>query len=344
MNEPAANEFTVAVVAATGHTGRFVIADLLRRGITPIAIARNAASLEAADFDERVIRRHATVEDTGSLDRALEGARAVINAAGPYFATAEAVASAALRARIHYTDFSAEQEAVANLFEKFNKPAREAGLLFLPALAFFGGLSDLMVTALMEGWDAADSVETYIGFDRWHPTKGSRNTIDGNYVGDLVFTGGCLTKASSPPAQKPWVFADPVGDQVVLELPLCETILITRHVKTAEHHNYLTQVAIQDVTNPSTPFPKAVDELGRSAQNFVVDVVVSRGNERRRAFTRGRDAYAVSAVLTGEVIDRLLRRQFIKVGVRAPGEVFPAAELLKTLGPEYATFKVLTTS
>jgi 2-methylisocitrate lyase-like PEP mutase family enzyme len=38
----------VAVVGATGYTGRFVVADLLRRGITPIAIARNAAALDPA--------------------------------------------------------------------------------------------------------------------------------------------------------------------------------------------------------------------------------------------------------------------------------------------------------
>jgi uncharacterized protein YbjT (DUF2867 family) len=38
----------VAVIGATGYTGRFVVADLLRRGITPIAIARNAAALDAA--------------------------------------------------------------------------------------------------------------------------------------------------------------------------------------------------------------------------------------------------------------------------------------------------------
>ena len=33
----------VAVVGATGHTGRFVVAELLRREMTPIAIARDPA-------------------------------------------------------------------------------------------------------------------------------------------------------------------------------------------------------------------------------------------------------------------------------------------------------------
>ena len=57
-------------------------------------------------------------------------------------------------------------------------------------------------------------------------------------------------------------------------MPFSETVLLSRHVKTAEHHNYLTQVAITDVLDPSTPPPKAADAMGRSAQNFVVEVVV----------------------------------------------------------------------
>src|SRR5437879_13433429 len=101
MNQMEATTPDVAVIGATGYTGRFVVADLLRRGITPIAIARNAAALEAANFDKKVIRRQATVDDAGSLDRALQGAQAVINTAGPCTDTADPVASAALLARLH---------------------------------------------------------------------------------------------------------------------------------------------------------------------------------------------------------------------------------------------------
>jgi len=48
-NQPIAKP-TVAVYGATGHTGRFVIAELLRRGITPIAIGRNAESPFSSKF------------------------------------------------------------------------------------------------------------------------------------------------------------------------------------------------------------------------------------------------------------------------------------------------------
>jgi len=342
MNQMDATTPAVAIIGATGYTGRFVVADVLRRGITPIAIARNAAALEAANFDKQVIRRQATVDDAESLDRALQGAHAVINTAGPFIDTAAPVASAALRAKIHYVDVAAEQVPTGKLFEKFDAPARTAGLVVLPAMAFFGGLADLMVTALMQDWDAADSVETLIGFDRWHPTPGTRNTIERKAVGNLVFTGGRLTPAPSSPAQKHWHFAEPVGDQVVLEMPFSETVLLSRHVKTAEHHNYLTQVAITDVLDPSTPPPKAADAMGRSAQNFVVEVVVTRGDDHRRAVTRGCDGYAVTAPLTGEAVERLLKGQFSSAGAHAPGEIFDATAILAALGPDYP-FEILTT-
>jgi hypothetical protein len=48
-----------AVFGATGYTGRFVIAELLRREMTPIAVARDAEAPATTDFpDGEVMRRH----------------------------------------------------------------------------------------------------------------------------------------------------------------------------------------------------------------------------------------------------------------------------------------------
>jgi len=49
----------VAVVGATGHTAHFVINELLRRKMSPVAIARNSETLAKARFSGDVIRRHA---------------------------------------------------------------------------------------------------------------------------------------------------------------------------------------------------------------------------------------------------------------------------------------------
>src|SRR6266481_4671919 len=166
MDKMSTTKPVVAVFGATGHTGRFVIAELLRRKVTPIAIARDAAALSATNFPElEVFRRQATVDDAASLDRALHGAQAVINCAGPFIDTADAVASAALRARIHYVDVCAEQASAKKTPETFDANARQAGVAVVPSMAFYGGLPDLMATAALKDWGFSDSIEIMMGLD-----------------------------------------------------------------------------------------------------------------------------------------------------------------------------------
>src|SRR5687768_1941139 len=100
---------TVVVYGATGHTGRFIVAELIERGYTPILSGRDAARLEvlAKEWDGLSVRA-ATADDPESLDRALAGADAVINSAGPFAVTAGPLVEAALRAGIPYLDVAAE--------------------------------------------------------------------------------------------------------------------------------------------------------------------------------------------------------------------------------------------
>ena len=339
MNNQLIAKPTVAVYGATGYTGRFVVAELLRRGMTPIAVARNAKALSAANYPENEVScRQAIVEDPASLDRALHGAQVVINCAGPFIDTADAIASAALRGGSHYVDVCAEQITTSQTLEKFNEPARKAGVAVVPAMAFFGGYTDLMVTALLSDWKAVDSIDILIGIDRWNPTQGTRNTIGRNTVGNLVISGGRLVPKSDSTEAKRWKIPGPLGDQAVVEVPFSESILISRHVKTDELHNYLPEIALSQVLNSETPGPKATDALGRSAQNFVVEVVIKRGNEQRRALSRGRDGYAVTAPLACEAVTRLLKEKH-PAGAHAPGEIFDAKAFLGSLGHDY-TFEM----
>src|SRR5690606_26838257 len=90
--EVRAVQHAVTVFGAYGHTGRFVAAELRRRGWSVILSGRDAerlAGLPAAHPGLEV--RAATVNDPASLDRALAGAAAVINCAGPFLDTATPV-------------------------------------------------------------------------------------------------------------------------------------------------------------------------------------------------------------------------------------------------------------
>jgi short subunit dehydrogenase-like uncharacterized protein len=331
---------TVAVFGAAGHTGRFVVAELFRRGIVPIAIARDLAALTAANFgDIEVTRRRASVDDVDALDQAIDGAGAVINCAGPFLETSDAVAAAAIRSGIHYLDVTAEQPSVRATLDKYDIPARKAGIVVVPGMGFYGGFGDLLVAAALGDWDHADAIEIMVGLDSWHPTRGTRITGEKNTARRMVIAKGQLAPVPLPSAEKDWDFGDPLGRQAMVEVPLSEVILIARHLKTDELHTYISSNALSDISDPATPAPKA-DATGRSPQRFVVDAMVSRGGKSRRITARGRDIYAFTAPLVCEATARLLEGNFTSAGAQPPAAIFDAHEFLSALSPNHLTFEV----
>jgi uncharacterized protein YbjT (DUF2867 family) len=323
----------VAVFGASGHTGRFVVEELLRRGLRPIPIGRDASRL--AGFQDRGMEaRTADVEDQASLDRALAGAAAVINCAGPFLDTAEPLVAAAVRARVHYLDVTAEQPSVLAIFERFAAPARDAGIVVVPAMGFYGGFGDLLATAALGGWESADEIRIGIALDSWQPTAGTRLTGQRNTATRLVIRGGKLVSLGSPSPTSSWTFPEPFGVQEVMELPFTETVLIGRHLRVSNLHSYLNLAPLRDLRDSKTPPPVAADETGRSAQTFLVDVTVRNGLEIRRAIARGRDIYAFTAPLVVEAIERILDGVTDGVGVLSPGELFDAPNFLRALAPE----------
>ncbi|MGI5231760.1 saccharopine dehydrogenase NADP-binding domain-containing protein [Actinoallomurus sp. CA-142502] len=330
---------TVVVFGAYGHTGRFVVAELLERGFVPVLAGRDPEKLGAlAASHPGLDARRASVDDPASLDRALAGADAVINCAGPFAATAAPVIEAALRGGVPYVDVAAEIEAIVDTFAHFADRARAAGAAVVPAMAFYGGLADLLVTAAMDEWTGADEVHVAYGLDSWHPTYGtraagavSRQRRDGRRV--RYARGRLEYRDDEPPAHK-WVFPDPMGARDVIgEFTMADVVTIPSHVSVPEVRTYMTVEAARDVASPDTPAPVAADEHGRSAQSFVVDVVVRSGVRERRAAAYGRDIYAVTAPLAVEAVHRILTGRTRTAGVASAGEIFDAPDFLTALAP-----------
>jgi hypothetical protein len=323
----------VAVFGATGHTGRFVIAELLRRGFKAVAIGRDATRLAASEFPRDVSIKLGSIDDPASLDRALVGVAAVINCAGPFLDTAHAVASAAMRAHIHYLDVTAEQASAHAMLDHFGAAAADAGIVVMPAMGFYGGFLDLLATAATAGWDSVDDIRIGIALDRWWPTPGTRHTGRRNTAQRLVVNDGRLVPLV-PTAPSSWSFASPFGNQDMTEVPFSEMILIARHIRASHVRTYLNDTSLRDVRDPATPPPTPIDEARRSAQTFLVELDVRKGSERRHVMARGRDIYAFTAPLVVEAVHRILTGKVTRYGAAAPGEIFEAAGYLSALTPE----------
>jgi Saccharopine dehydrogenase NADP binding domain len=247
----------VVVYGAYGHTGRFVVGELLRRGCNPVLSGRAPDRLAGlAAGHPGVVARAATIESPSALDRAMDGAAAVINCAGPFAFTAAPVIDAALRARIPYLDVMAEPEIAEATFDDYDVCARELGVAIAPALGFYGGLGDLAATAAMRDWDGADEICLAYALSSWRPTLGTRATIDSACVrrkgGRLTFLDGRVGLRRDEAPAGVWTFPDPIGAQpVAFEFPTADCVTISSHLTVGAIRECIT-VAPLETSPPRT--------------------------------------------------------------------------------------------
>ena len=305
----------VAVIGAGGHTGSFVIAELQHRGMTPIPCGRAT-----------------------NLDLAFQGADAVINCAGPFAATAARVIEPAIRAGIPYLDVTAEIEVVTDTFANY----AEAGIPVVPAAAFYGGLGDLLATAAMGDWPAADHLTIAYALSSWRPTPGTRATgrvsAQRRNGRRIAYTGCRLQFREGDAPRTDWTFPAPIGTRPVIgEVTMADSATIPTHLDTPEISTYMSSNALDDLSALDPSGPVAVDERGRSAQTFLVEVVARSGGVERRAVASGRDIYAVTAPLVVEAACRILGGAGDTAGVASVGARFDAADFLSSLSPNHLT-------
>ena len=321
----------VVVLGAGGHTGRFVIDALRREGVTAIPATRSGqfVATDGTKEDGRTL----DFSRPDKLDRTLQGVSAVINCAGPFFDTALPAAEAAIRAGIPYLDVAAEQTTALRLFDTLDESAKSAGVTIVPAMAFYGGLSDLLVSALVNDDSDVDSIEIAMGLDSWHPTAGTRLTGEKNIYPRVIVRDGALAPIPDPAPGGRWTFPGPLGDQPITCVALSEIILISRHINAQSITSFMNLKPLEDLHDSNTPPPQPNDARGRSAQNFVIDARVTAHGETKQAMATGVDIYAASAPIIVKACLALLDGDR-KPGVRAPCEVFDARSFLAGLEPD----------
>ena len=331
----------MAVFGAYGHTGRFVVAQLLERGFVPVLSGRDAGRLRelAAVSGPGLDVRPASVDDPASLDRALAGTAAVINCAGPFATTAAPVIEAALRAGIPYVDVAAEIEANARHVRPLHgpRPRRRSGdrpgdgLLRRPRRPA-GHRGD---GRLDDGRRGAHRVRPeQLAPHAPGPARRARISRERRGGRRVRYTNGQLEYHDDALPTLKWPFPDPMGTRAVIgEFTMADVVTVPSHLTIPEVRTYMTVEAAGDLAAPDTPAPSAVDEHGRSARPSSSTSSSAPATAERRAVARGQDIYAVTAPLAVEAVHRILTGRTRTVGVASAGEIFDASDLLRALSP-----------
>ena len=120
----------IALLGATGYTGKLVAAELSKKGVPHRLGGRSPEKLATVPSDaERFVL---DVGESGRLDEFLDGATALISTVGPFVRLGMPAVEAAARNRVPYVDSTGEQQFMADVYEKF----ADAPVPIVPACAF----------------------------------------------------------------------------------------------------------------------------------------------------------------------------------------------------------------
>jgi short subunit dehydrogenase-like uncharacterized protein len=336
----------IAVHGASGFTGGLAVAEVGRRGFSPVLVGRDArrlrkAAADAGTADAEV--RVAGLDDPTALAAAFEGCDAVVNAAGPFALWGEPVVRAAIAAGCHYVDTTGEQAYIRQVLDTVGPDAERAGVTVVPAMADDGGPGDLI--AHLTARELADVADLLV-VDARRPGAASRGTARSMGAvfdaGPLEYVDGTWRPATGGHS---WIAVPGEAEPVALTpFALPGVVTVPRHVRVGRVRSGIrTEVA--ELFASLTPdvvdsVPEVLDEEARSTTRWLMLVEASAGTGRRaRGWVTGPDAYGLTAVIAIEGARRLVA-DGAPAGALAPAQAFDAADFLDALAPEGVTWRV----
>ncbi len=326
----------IAIYGANGHTGRLVAAELLDRGEEVVLAGRNAAALHAMAEElasTSVQVKVAPLDDPRALRELASGVAVLIHCAGPFAETCEPVASAAVAGGCHYLDHAVEPHPVKFLFETYQGAAERAGIVMVPQISFYGGLADLLASAVAEGLGEVDRLTVGYSVNGWRMTPAAVRTAE-LLIGEIdriTHVGGEQRVGPVEIRNTVFPFPPPVGPRTMIApFPSGEVVTIPRHVAVRTVESQLTSSTFEDertfTSQHATPAERAQSDFTIAVQAVAV------GGGGRNGHVRGHDIWRAGALASVEGAIRLVHGDGPKEpGVLSTAEAFPAEPFLRTL-------------
>jgi short subunit dehydrogenase-like uncharacterized protein len=331
----------LAVLGATGYTGRLVVDEARRAGVALRLVGRRREALEelADDGEETVV---ADGTDEPALRAAFEGAFAVASIAGPFLEIGFAPVRAAIAAGAHYLDITGEQAFTHRVYDELGPGAADAGVVLLSAFGMDYVPGDLAARLAAEPLDEPlDEVAVAYSFSGAGTSRGTKRTM-ALLAGrpHLAWVEGALVESRLGATSR--AFAFPFGESDVVEWGGAEPLTVPRHTRVATVRSYarLPKAAAKaaPLARPALALAAKVAGDGpspeeRAGARIAVVAEARRGGEVSRAALVGSDPYRLTALAVVQGVQALEAGEARGVGALAPAEAFDARSFLARLAP-----------
>ena len=162
-NQPDINkEKSWMIYGATGYSGKLVTERAVKAGMHPILAGRSEDKVKALAEQYNLAYRVFDIDALKNSDALISQVALVLNCAGPFSQTADAMMQACLKQQAHYIDITGEIE-VFELAASLDAAAKDRGVVLCPGVGF-----DVIPTDCVAGKLKAmmpDATHMALGFD-----------------------------------------------------------------------------------------------------------------------------------------------------------------------------------
>lgn len=346
-----AEPLPVAVVGATGFTGRLVVAELAQRGVPLRLVGRSRTRLAEVAAPVAAEFRGVPAWRREELAAALDGCGAVVSCAGPFREAGRPVVEAAIDARVPYTDSTGEQPFIRAVYEEFDARARAAGVAVVPAFGFDFVPGDMGAAIAAEGLAPLARVDVVYAAERPASSSGTRRTAIGilSQPGSQRIDGRLRTEPVGAHRRN---VETQFGRLTAGSFPGGEPLMVARHLQVGTVVSYF---AVPGLFSPAhqaarlLPFAVRIPgvqpllewaatqgPIGPSGDDRAARVAcfveaTSLDGRRRAVRLEGRDPYGFTALTLAELATRMRDKRIDVTGARTPAEVVEARKFLPTV-------------
>ncbi len=345
----------IAVYGATGYTGRLIAAELDRAQADFVLAGRNREKLDrlAAGLNSPAGVHAVSLDDSEGLRDLLAGCSAVIACAGPFHLVGEPVMSAAVDTGTHYLDTTGEQPFMRLAWDKYDRPATEAGVAVIPAMGFDYVPGDMIASLTATGMGRLDTLRLAYRA-KMQPTRGTMlSALEMIRGGDVEWRDDRLQPAPQSVPRGSFDFGAPLGELKMTRYPAGEHVTVPRHIDTRRVETMLS--ADSFAPGPAaavlpaffrgaglamrTPLrgltaklisrlPEGASPEQRDESSFTIVCEAVAGGRVSRGMISGRDVYGLTAALIVRGATLAAAGEIGASGALAPSQAFDPRSFL----------------